>query len=116
MITLASKMNKILHLFVVHQSMKFSTTYKDIKIIVEVQKDHHYLEPATTQLSEDERELLQENEVSYYEIILTLNKTRQYYLCGVLLSSNPETLSEELDEYLIEGGILDELIAKKKPD
>ena len=113
------EVNKILHKYVIHQSMKFSTTYEDILFVVEVTRDDDYREIPTNQLGDDERELIAANEIAIYQVMIQAGEgddQTTHYISSVLFSANEEEISEELDGYLIEGGVLDEILQKRKPD
>ena len=99
--------------------MKFSTTYEDILFVVEITRDDEYREIPTNQLGDDERELIEANEIAIYQVMIHAGEGDDqtiHYISSVLFSANEEEIPEELDGFLIEGGILDEILQKRKPD
>lgn len=95
--------------------MKFSTVFNEIPFEIEVLPDQNYSPLATEQTDEEEIELLKSQELGYFQIIISMatDLPITFYYSGIILALDDEQREIELEEFLFEGEVLQEIYNKK---
>jgi hypothetical protein len=93
--------------------MKFELTYQEINFLIELNIDNHFIPNSRFEkLSKNTLISLKKNELVSYSLIIESKKeniTLTHYFYSIILTSNKDELLEDLQDYLENEPIIEEI-------